>query len=198
MKSRLIALLIAVCISVSIIGFCVMKTNANGDDNIEVIEVHGIRINLKIDPKDEYEEYINVGENSGGCIVYASYETEDANGDPIMGSVDVSVYAHLNDDLTIYVSSGAFVSLNNSPKATVNAWGRLPGFAQHTHEDGPGRTESEGNDYIFAFDSHTYDLFNEEDQTKLLKTLSAAGYLKVPKINQEIQIRVDAWAEQGE
>lgn len=101
MKFRLIALLIAVCVFIGVIGFFVVKTNANGDDDIEVFEIQGIRINLKIDPKDEYEEYISIGENSGTCIVYASYEFEDADGDPIFGSVDVSLSAGLNDDWTI-------------------------------------------------------------------------------------------------
>ena len=115
-----------------------------------------------------------------------------------MGSVDVSGYASLNDDLTVYVSAGSWVTVNNSPVATVNAWVRLPGFGQETHEDGPGRIDIEGDDSISAFDSHTYNLLNQEDLQNALGTFSAAAYLEVDDIGQEIQIRVDAWIDLGE
>lgn len=198
MKSKLIALLIAVFIFIGVIGFCIVKTSANGDDDIEVLEVQGVRVKIQIDPKDEYDEWLNAGDDYASGIVYASYETEGPDGERIMGSVDVSGYASLNDDLTVYVSAGSWVTVNNSPVATVNAWVRLPGFGQETHEDGPGRIDIEGDDSISAFDSHTYNLLNQEDLQNALGTFSAAAYLEVDDIGQEIQIRVDAWIDLGE
>lgn len=201
MKSKFIALLIAVCVFIGVIGFCIVKTSANGDDDIEVLEVQGVRVKIQIDPKGEYEEWLHAGDNYASGIVYASYETEDADGEQVLGSVDVSGYASLNiDDLSVYVSAGSWITVNNSPEATVNAWVKLPGFNQvdHQHPDGPGRVEIEGNDSINAFDSHTYNLLDPEDRQKALGTFSAAAYLEVEDIGQTIQIRVDAWIDQGE
>ncbi|RKU09678.1 hypothetical protein C6501_14845 [Candidatus Poribacteria bacterium] len=199
MKSKFIALLIAVCVFIGVIGFCIVKTSANGDDDIEVLEVQGVRVKIKIDPKDKYSEWLNAGDDYASGIVYASYEAEDANGEEVRGSVDVSGYASLNiDDLSVYVSAGSWVSVNNSPEGEANAWVSLPGFAQVTHENGPGRIDIEGDDSIHAFDSHTYNLLDPEDLQKALGTLSAAAYLEVPEIDQTIQIKVEAWIDQGE